>query len=156
MPKGASLFGRQMAFWVPKEPWRPVLVDTRIAMTELGFSGRTIREMTEAGELRWVWNISVNQGPIRDLRYWVGELLRLKAGDLSARTMDRDAVIRMVVGHETQPELRSHTVCGLLLVTHPTLLFLHRAGELSGRVDKCVRWIERESLVEFLKRRLCS
>ena len=141
---------------VPKSTWRPVLVDTRIAMSQLGFTARTIREMREAGELCWVWDVSVNRAEIESPRYWAGELIRLKTGDLSAQRMDADTVIQCVVGHETQRELLSRTVCDTLLITHPTLMFLHRAGELRGRVARSVRWIERSSLVEFLHRRLIS
>lgn len=147
---------KQLAFWVPKVTWRPVLVDTRIAMAELGFTAKTIREMRDAGEMRWVWDVSVPAADIENTRFWLGELMRLKTGDAGARNLPVAEVRPCVVGHETQPELRSLTVCNLLLVTHPTLLALHRAGELRGRVDRCVRWIERASLVEFLSRRLIS
>lgn len=146
----------QMAFWVPKVEWRPVLVDTRIAMSQLGFTAETIHEMREAGELRWVWDVSVKAAEIQSARYWVGELIRLKTGDTSARQMVAADVIARVVGHETQLRLRSLTVCHLLLITHPTLQFLHREGELRGEVERGVRWTDRQSLIEFLTRRLIS
>lgn len=147
---------RQLAFWAPKRQFRPILVDTRIAMSELGFSHWTIQQMREAGELRWVWDVSVKANQIESVRFWLGELMRLKTGDLGARNMGQDDVIQAVVGHETQTHLRSQTVCDMLLITHPTLMALHGAEELAGEVVLGVRQTTRESLVGFLGRRLLS
>lgn len=142
--------------YVAKTRYDKVLLDTRQAMAELEYSAQTIREMTDLGELRWVWDVSLKQADIEARRFWYGELKRVKAGDFSAIHFQPDDVISAVVGHETQARLRSHTVCQMLVISNPTLQYLHQAGELAGDVTKGVRWTDRTSLVAFLRRRLIS
>lgn len=145
---------RQLQFWVHKVSLRPVLVPMAVAVVKLGFTAESIREMRDAGELRWVWDIGLGGRKIENLRFWFGELDRLDMGDNSARYQQPGPVIQAVVGHPEAAELGSRTVTETLFITRNTLQGLHLTGELTGRLDRHVRRTDRASLVAFLERRL--
>lgn len=144
--------GRQgLLRFQPRRRAQCVLVDVNVAAHELGLHHEEVVEMAECGELRWVFDVSVHANRIRELRFWVGELMRR-----DARSMDEAEVLAAVVGHPTEVRLRGSTVCDVLMLRRPTVHDLMAAHELSGEVVGKTLWVDRRSLVDFLRRRLVA
>lgn len=100
-----------------------------------------------AGRLQWVFNVATNPaGKIRDLRFWMGELLAPE--HQSALTLDQ--VIDFIVP-ATRREWPAGAVRNLLQVRHNTLLEL--CEELHGTLKTGGNFYPRQALVEFLRRR---
>jgi hypothetical protein len=154
-----------------------VLVGMETARAALGLDAEEVLEQVEQGRLRWVWDISCRRaappeaapapgstpGPGREAspagrmpfglnrepRFWTRELC---APDLCRGLTSEDA-IQAVLGRGHNHWPASH-VARLLLCSRPAVLRLLRAGELAGPIRAGVRWIARESLEGFLRRRL--
>ena len=131
--------------------YRPVLVDVNGAMQTLGYDSETIVSMAECGELRWVFDVSVHQARIRELRFWLGELV-----NRNQRELEQAEVIETIIGRRTEARLKAVTVASVLLVRRPTVHDYVRAGALTGEKVGNVQWIDRASLVAFLNRRVIA
>jgi hypothetical protein len=137
---------------------RPVLIDVDEAASRLGYHYRSVLDLVDSGGIQWVWDVSLtrstNHEPRtrnhrRELRFWLGEIV----APAVQRALTIDQVITFVVQREALPELRSVTVGGILRLRDQQMKSLVDAGELAGRIDRHSRWIERESVVQFLRSR---
>ncbi len=132
-----------------------VLVQTDTAMATLGLSRETVLGMVDDGSLRWVFDVSLRReagpaaAPRRELRFWTRELD--PAGALAGLSLP--LAIDLIVGRELMPELRATTVRDILCLQPQQVQRLVHAGELRGRRDGHPCWIERASVVDFLRRR---
>lgn len=98
-------------------------------------------------QLQWVWNVSTDaSGKIRDLRFWVGEVL----DPARQKNLTLDAVINSLVPR-TRTEFPAGEVQQLLQVRHNTLLELRR--ELAGTLRAHCNFYPRAGLVKFFERR---
>lgn len=132
-----------------RRPFRPVLVDMNAAIRELGYHVDVVNDMVHSGELLWVFDVRSPGSVKRELRFWLGELL----APAVQRGKSIDDVTRAIVGHERFPELRGTTVEEILFLRKQSIPDLCVSGGLTSRVGNHVRWITRNSLVEFLRRR---
>lgn len=111
-----------------------------------------IMAMTDGGDLvegryQWAWNVAVNpQGEIRDLRWWIGEVLAPK--QQAALTLEQ--VINAIVP-VSRKEFPAGEVCSLLLVSRPTLMELRL--ELQGKTRVGSSFYPRAGLVTFFRTR---
>jgi hypothetical protein len=111
-----------------------------------------IRAMADGGDLvegryQWVWNVAVNpQGEIRDLRFWIGEVLAPKR----QAPLELAEVIKCLLP-ENRRDFPAGEVCALLQVRRPTLLELRE--ELQGRERVGSNFYPRAGLVKFFTTR---
>ena len=138
---------------VPRSIYRPVLVQLGTAMALVGLDSRTIEAMAEAGELRWVFDVSSEDQNgtrhVRAMRFWVGELLNQSG----ARFKSVDQVIDAVIGTQ-DPLLGTYRVQNTLAVDYCTLLRLMASGALPT-VREGRNWrVLRVGLDQFLRQRL--
>jgi hypothetical protein len=111
-----------------------------------------IMAMADGGDLmegryQWVWNVASNPaGDIRDLRFWVGEVLARQR----QRELSLDEVISFILPPQRR-EFPTGEVCQLLQVRRPTLMELR--GELQGELRTGSSFYPRAGLVTFLRNR---
>jgi hypothetical protein len=154
---GKSVTDEPIDSWLDPEligvrNYNPVLVDMSVAMQQLRLESSTIMEMIESGALLWVWDLSAKDSIRPEIRFWFGELLQPKL----CRRRSLGAVLEMVVGHGTQHNLRASTVSNILLITRQTVHNLCDSGALRGHLEDHTLWIQRQSLIDFLRARLCT
>lgn len=131
--------------------YRPVLVGLACAAVELGVTPETVVQLAEAGSLRFVFDLAVKGAKRRALRFWICELRQ--TGNGAAQTID--AALAEIAGPATNVELLTRTVSARLQTTRTVIHALLARGELRGRKEKDGRqWVNRQSLLEFLARRL--
>lgn len=134
-----------------------VLVPLDTVRAVLGLDAEGVIKRVEAGQFRWVWDIS-RQAPgrprraglnVRELRFWASELIAPGA----CRTLPPEQVIELILGGR-RPLWRAGEVVQRLLCSRSCVKRLVDAGELSGPLQHRLRWISRRSLAGFLRRRL--
>lgn len=142
------------------------LVDVDWVGDALNVDNETVHQLVNPrtrvnhGSLVWVWDVSPNRAEKCLWRFWKTEVNALKAARIGAaaelarvRNLERDAVIRQVIGTERE-WLRSFDLARLLRVSDTTVLRLRLSGALPCvKVKTSVRYA-RSGLVEFLKGRL--
>jgi len=128
------------------------LADIKVMRTITRKSADALYAMADGGDLvegsfQWVWNISTNPfGEIRDLRWWVGELM---APNRQAN-LTLDEVINFIVPQKRR-EFPSGEVLALLVISRPTLMQLR--AELLGDLRAGGSFYPRAGLVQFFRRR---
>jgi len=129
---------------------RTVLAGVETARALLRVPADVITVWIETGRLRWVWDISVRGGSVRELRFWSRELI---APDTIAG-LGAAQVIDLIVGAAQRARLHSAEVAQILLCSRPHVMRLVRSGELTGALNGHARWIDRASLILFFHHRL--
>ncbi len=120
-------------------------------------SADAIYAMADGGDLvegtyQWVWNVATNaQGEIRDLRWWIGEVLA-DGHHLGKRqaALSLDEVLGFILPTKRR-EFASGEVQALLLVSRPTLMELR--AELLGDLRNGGSFYPRAGLVRFFQQR---
>ena len=103
------------------------------------------------GRYQWVWNVSAVNGNIRDLRWWIGEVLVANEEDRKRKErLSLAQVIDFIVPPKRR-EFPAGEVCQLLQIRPITLSELR--GELNGALRANSGFYPRSGLVEFLKNR---
>lgn len=133
---------------------RPVLVDLNCSALVLRLRPEAVLEMVDTGDLYWVFDLARKGAHRRELRFWLGEMMRRRDGMLREPLSQSEAVQR-IVGHPTETHLSTRTVGETLQTTRTVVHLWLDAGELSGpTLRKGARQqVNRSSLVDFLKRR---
>jgi hypothetical protein len=134
-----------------------VLVPLDTVRAVLGLDAEGVVERVEAGQLRWVWDISArargrrpcSRLNVRELRFWASELI----APGPCRALPPEQVIGLILGAQRQC-WRAGEVVQRLLCSRSIVKRLVDAGELSGPLEHRLRWITRQSLADFLRRRL--
>lgn len=131
---------------------RTVFVTGDMVRAALGCDADTITAKVEAGEFRWVWNVSTGTGAVREFRFWAKEIINASATQgLSARQ-----AIAQVLGSD-RLRWRGVEIAQLLLVSRPQIFRLHEAHDLPGNIVGNTLYVERLALETFLLKRLvCS
>jgi hypothetical protein len=136
---------------VTPRPYRPVLVSLACAATELGLEADTVKELTEAGKFRFVFDLAAKGAKRRELRFWLGEL----RGEPGAAAQTLEGALHEIAGPKALERVRTATVSGRLQTTRTVVHKWLDSGEIAGGTAAGGRqWISRASLVEFLRRRL--
>jgi hypothetical protein len=138
--------------WSSLPRYHPILVDTRVACFVTQHAQHILLEMVECGALAWVWDLAGDGSPRRELRFWLRELM----DPAVVRSLEIGHALELVVGHECLPLIRVSTVTTIMSADRSAVKRLIDAGELSGPLTGNVRWIERDSLIAFLMRRLVT
>lgn len=133
-------------------PTRPMLaVSQRTALVTvdfvracLGVDADSVLARVDAGELRWVWDVSSGQGKVRALRFLSREL----AAPERVRNLTPRAVVAELLGNRNR--WRGVEVAQLLLVSRTQIFRLHKANELSGDIVSGTLWVPRPALENFL------
>ena len=134
-----------------RRTYRPVLVSLSCAATELGLEPESVTQMTEAGTLRFVFDIAATGAKRRTLRFLLSELHTPAA----AASQTLDCALNEIAGSPLFVRIRTCTVSSRLQTTRTVVHKWLLRGELAGGKDKQGRqWVERASLVDFLKRRM--
>jgi hypothetical protein len=136
---------------------RTALVSIDTVRAALGMDAEAVCQQVELGRLRWVWDISthkpgchrVGAGSVRELRFWVGELLAPQL----AHQLARPEAIALMLGPGHRP-WRASEVVHRLLCSRSVVKRLVDTGELAGSLRQHTCWITRRSLERFLGRRL--
>jgi len=137
----------------PAHRCRPVLVTAAQAAIVLKLKPEPLLEMVECGDFIWVFDLARPGAKRRELRFWVGELLRRQAGLLPEHRTPVQAV-EQIVGHETVATLRTGTVAEILWTTRTVVHAWLAAKELDGPDPAShQQTVWRSSLVHFLLRR---
>ncbi len=133
---------------------RTVLVTTDMVRAALGIDADSVSAKIEAGELRWVFDVSsqravgANDKTIRELRFWATEIM---APALVAN-LSLAAALKQILGSE-RARWRGTEVQHLLLVSRPTVKKLHDDGELPGDLVSGSFVFKRAALEKFLRSR---
>jgi hypothetical protein len=133
-----------------KSAFRPVLVHIRTAAVLLRYDPDTVLAMADAGELRWVWDVSTrtNGDHARDLRFWLGEVMAPRVND--RRSLEE--VVKAVVG-TNEVMISGHRIRHTLDMDQATLRLLRMRGHVKA-VQQGREWrYWRKSFDEFLTRR---
>lgn len=128
---------------------RVVLGDISVAMERLNLTRDSVYSLAESGDLRWVWDVTLRPGTIRELRFWVGELVNRRQRETPLET-----VLGCVIGHERETILSRRTAGDVLHLTPPSIKALVDAGELTPPTPLDNGRVTRKSLEDFLRRRL--
>ena len=127
---------------------RTVLVKIDMLRALWGVDSETISAKVDAGEILWAWDVSAGRGEVRELRFWVRELIAPETVRLTpAQT------IQSVLG-EGRTRWRGVEIAQLLLVSRPHIFKLHESGELPGDIISGVLYVQREAVRAFLASRL--
>ena len=139
-----------VAYSLPLSPRVPLVkLDTVIAAR--GENSQRIEKYVDQGRLCWVFNVSVKQQGIRDLRFWIREVAAFAAAQRDELAAIHAADVRSVM-HEIlgdRQEFQPGDICLLLGIRRPTLMQLR--AELHATRQPC---FPRAGLEQFLKRRL--
>jgi hypothetical protein len=127
---------------------RTVLVPTDVVRAVLGVDTEAVVEKVDAGELMWVFNVSAKSN-IRELRFWVRELQSPECGRLSS-----EEAVQRILGDRRQRWCGTQ-IQQLLMISRPSVMRWHRAGDLPGEKVGRTFWTTRTALEQFLTSRLC-
>jgi len=130
---------------------RTVLVTGDMVRAALGVDADTVTAKVDAGELRWVWNVSNGKGDVREFRFWAREITEGEA----VQKLNVDEVISAIVPVR-KDRWRGVEIAQLLLVSRPQIMRLHDAEELRGNIVGNTLYVERLALQTFLRRRLVN
>lgn len=128
---------------------RTVLVTVDMLRAVLGVDADSINARVDAGEFRWVWNVSAGTGDVRELRFWAREII---APEQCAK-LSLPLALNLILGQE-RLHWRGTEIAHLLLVSRPQIFRLHEAGELPGEIVGHTLRVTRSALVNFLTHRL--
>lgn len=133
---------------------RPVLVDVNCAALVLKMRPEGLLESVDSGDLIWVFDLARKGAHRRELRFWLGEIMRRQAGLLREPLAVAEA-LACIVGHPHETHLSTRTVGDTLQTTRTVVHGWLDAGELKGPTPAkgARQQVLRSSLVEFLKRR---
>ena len=137
-------------------PASTALVTVETARALLGCDEDSVLGLIDEGKIAWAWDIALTRDKtrrIRELRIWAQSLVaRQELGEQPGGPIE--SVIREVVGMRTRERMRASEVRALLCCSQQHIQRLAQCGELRGEVERGIRrWITRESLEQFLKRR---
>ena len=119
------------------------------------YTGKTVSAIYSAadggdlvdGHYQWVWNVATNpQGKIRDLRFWMGEVM----AENRQKNLTLDQVIDFILP-KSRREFAAGEVCALLQVRPITLSELR--VELNGALRANSGFYPRAGLVKFFQTR---
>lgn len=114
----------------------------------------TVMAMTDGGDLmegryQWVWNVATDaHGEIRDLRWWIGEVLAPK----QQAALKLEEVINLILP-KSRKEFPAGEVCSLLLISRPTLMELRAELQGAQRGQLIGNFFPRPALVRFFQTR---
>lgn len=128
---------------------RTVLVTVDMVRAALGVDADSIAARIDAGEIRWVWDVSGGTRTVRELRFWTKEII---TPDFT-RSLSPARAISEVLG-SSKPTWRGSEIAHLLLVHKSTISRLHEVGELPGEIVSGTLYVPRAGLEQFLVRRL--
>lgn len=114
-----------------------------------GMDTESVTALLDAGEFRWVWDVSRAGTHRRELRFLAAEILRQ-----SPPRDESSAIVAALGGMERRPRFRCAEVEQRWLLSAQTVLRLGRAEEFRTTMEGRTKWISRDSLVAFLQRRL--
>jgi hypothetical protein len=128
---------------------RTVLVDTNTVRAARGVDADSVLAATDAGELRWVWDVSAAAAAerrVRELRFWAREVIMPEG----TRGLTLEQVLECIVppGRET---FAGTQVGQLLMVSRPTMLALY--AEMSAVLVGRAITVPRRGLERFLRSR---
>lgn len=127
---------------------RLALVKIEVAAFVLGKPSDQVWKMADQGTLRHVFNFQSEGAARRDGRFWLDEL---KAPEKFCR-LESGRAIDSIVG--TRERLNWLDCLGLLSLSRTPLTRLCETGELRHKIEGRTRWVEAQSIKEFLFRRL--
>jgi len=127
---------------------RTVLVTLDMVRACRGVDADTVLAQVDAGELRWVWDVSSGGGTVRELRFWAREII---APEMSANFKPAQ-VISLVLGTD-RARWRGVEIAQLLLVSRPQIFRLHEAGDLKGDIVGGTLYVARAVVEKFLTQR---
>lgn len=130
---------------------RTVLVTGDMVRAALGVDADSITAKVDAGELRWVWNVSSGKGDVREFRFWAKEIILPE----STRALTPPQAVAAILGSERE-RWRGVEIAQLLLVSRPQIMRLHDAKELPGDIVGGTLYVKREALQTFLQARLVN
>lgn len=114
-----------------------------------GLDAESVAALIDCGEIRWVFDVARPGRRRRELRFLAEEIVK------GRRPGTEEEAIRCAMGStERRARFRGAQVEQMWLISAQTVLRLCAAGELAAVMEGRVRWISRESLVAFLRRRL--
>jgi hypothetical protein len=132
---------------------RTALVTVETARCALGVDTDSILAMLDDGTLRWAWNISAGS-QLREIRIWARDVITYQTGLGPERLHSSTEVIDSVIGTQrdrlSSVEISTH----ILICSRDLAGDLVRLGQLRGDLVGHTQWITRDSLVQFLTRRL--
>jgi hypothetical protein len=127
---------------------RTALVSVDTARAVRGVDAESIQAEIEDGSIQWAFDVAAPRSRRRELRIW-GACL----DDPPPGALPFEEVIWELVGTQ-RASFRGAEVEHLLLCSAAHVKALHKAGELRGEIIGHTRQITRESLVDFLRRRI--
>lgn len=128
---------------------RTVLVTCDMVRAALGVDADTVTAKVDAGELRWVWNVSTGAGAVRELRFWAKEIIE----PATVARLSVFSALNLILGTE-RTRWRGVEIQHLLLVSRPQIFRLHKEGDLPGEIVSGTLWVARAALKRFLTSRL--
>jgi hypothetical protein len=143
---------------VMREQGLPIRVGTEVTLVGIesvraakgGLDAESVAALVDAGRFRWVWDLATSDSARRrELRWLAIEIIRDKAP-----TGEAEAVETALGGLSYRQSYRTAEIEQRWIVSNATLLRLGRAGELAFELRGRNKWISRDSLVAFLRRRL--
>ena len=130
---------------------RTVLVTVDMVRAALGVDADSVQARVEAGEFRWVWNVSAGQGDVRELRFWAREIIAPE----TTKHLTVAMALNLILGLE-RLHWRGTEIAHLLLVSRPQIFRLHESGELPGEIVGRTLRVTRAAVVHFLTQRLVT
>jgi hypothetical protein len=127
---------------------RTVLVTADVVRAVYGVDTEAVMAKVESGELQWVFDVSVRGGNCREPRFWARELMAPER----CRMTPAQAV-QAILG-EDRERWRGTAIQQLLMVSRPSVLRWHRAGDLPGKRVGHTFFVARRTLDQFLTARL--
>ena len=130
---------------------RTVLVTVDMVRAALGVDADSVQARVEAGEYRWVWNVSAGRGDVRELRFWAREIIAPE----TTKHLTVAMALNLILGLE-RLHWRGTEIAHLLLVSRPQIFRLHESGELPGEIVGRTLRVTRAAVVHFLTQRLVT
>ncbi len=133
-----------------REPPMTALVPKSCARALLNRKAEEIDNLSDTGELRWVFDVA-QQGAIRRCpRYWLKEI----QSPNSVRGLDFAAAFALMVPLAMRSRLATEEVVALLCSSRPSVWYMITKGEVRAEKDEAGRyWIEKASLYAWLQSR---
>lgn len=136
---------------------RTVLVTVDALRVHLGVDADTVLSRIDAGEYRWVFDVSAvrqrrlnSAKHVRELRVWAKEVIMPEVtSDLSP-----GEAVNQVLGKRER--FYGTEIAQLLLVSRPQIFRLHESKELAGDIVGGKLWVTRAVLENFLRKRLVN
>jgi hypothetical protein len=130
---------------------RTVLVTVDMVRAALGVDADSVTAKVDAGELRWVWDVSSGTGSVRELRFWTKEIIAPEF----TRAQTLPQVVAELIGKD-RARWRGTEIEHLLMVSRPQIFRLREAGDLCGDIVGRTLYVTRAVLEKFLIKRRVS